>query len=509
MRKPRPPRRPSRGTSRFHRQPPRTGRPGSPVRPPAQEGGTAPVSVGEVLDLEISDIAFEGDPFGRVENYVIFCEGTIPGERVRVKVVSANRKFARAVLVQTLRKSPQRVVPACVHHGACGGCSWQHIAYARQLELKHNLLVELLGRTSLVARAVLPTVGLDGSGRPKDPRAPWGFRSKTHFVLGPGGETASLTFGHYRRGSHEILEIEECPVHAAAGNSHARRVQEALLRYGIPGTDEAKLRGLARHVVVRTSEATGQSQVTVVATRADTRRLKGALREIASGSGAPGGLHLNVHVGPGPFLFGKETTRIAGDSRLLEEVGGAEFLLSPRSFFQTSSQAAGKLLGVVLEAVPAGYRGKIVDLYAGVGLFALPLARRGQKVIAVEENPTAVADGIASLRKMGLQPSACRFVRARVEDWLRDEEAVDLMREQAIVILDPPREGCPRPALERLVGELRPSRLVYVSCNARALADDLQVVVGAGYRPVWIRPVDMFPHTPHIEAVAVFDAPAP
>lgn len=479
-------------------------RPQRPQRPSSHRPG---LERGSIIDIDVTDMALDGDPLGRVGDRVVFVQGAIPGERVRARVVSTNRKCTWAHTTQILRPSPHRVTPRCKHFGPCGGCAWQHLAYPEQLRLKQRMLVSLL-QTALpdVAASVRETIGLAGSGDKRDPAAPWGFRSKAHFVLGPENAGASLVMGHYARGSHEVIVAEECPVHPEIANKSAFRLRDALLRYNVAGTDEDTLRGVARHVVVRAAEKSGHSQVTLVVTRDDVRKLKGALREVASGGAAPTGLHLNVHDKPGPFLFGRETTRLHGDSRLCDEVGGSKFLMSPQSFFQTCSRAAENLLAVVLEYVPAADRASVLDLYAGAGLFSIPLARRGHAVVAVEENPVAIADGIASARLNGLATGACEFARARVEDWLRDNagKPVGLGR-FAAVVLDPPREGCPPEVLRQVFSLLAPARVVYVSCNPRALATDLGLAMKSGYKVRQIQPVDMFPHTPHIEAVALLE----
>ncbi len=500
----------SRAADRGRSEGGRTTRDDAPVAVAVAVAGR-PAS-GTILDLEVTDMALDGDPLGRLGDYVVFAPGAIPGERVRVKISSATRKLARAEVLQVLRPSPHRVTPRCKHFGPCGGCAWQHVAYPEQLRLKTRMLASLFG-TVLGASApgVRETIGLEGSGDARDRAAPWAFRNKAHFVFGPGRAGKSLAMGHYQRSSRHLVEVDECPVHTEEGNRLAFRARDALARYGIAGVDEETLRGLARHVVVRTGERSGQTQATVVVTRDDSRKLAAALRELTSGGGAPGGLHLNVHDRPGPFLFGRETRKIHGTERLLDEVAGASFLLSPTSFFQTSARSAEKLVGVVLGFVPEADRRQIIDLYAGAGLFSIPLALRGHRVTAVEENPAAVSDGLASLRDNEAHPVSCRFIRARVEDWLREFDGGGVREEPRFgtVILDPPREGCPGEVLTRILRRLRPDRVVYVSCNPRALASDLSLAAGAGYRVEAVQPVDMFPHTAHIEAVALLRRAAP
>jgi len=450
-------------------------------------------------------MALDGDALGTVEGYVVFVRGALPGERVAARVVTSGRKFGRAHLVKVLRSSPHRVAPPCRHFGPCGGCSWQHIAYPEQLRLKSSMLSSTIAH-ALGGRPpkVKPTIGID-----REASGPWGFRNKVHFVLGRGQGATGLVMGHYMRDSRRIVGIAECPIHSPAGNRIAFRIRNLLEKHGVPGTDHETLRGVARHLIVRVAEHTGESQATLVTTDPMVPGLKTIVRELASGPDAPGGIHLNVNDRPGPFLFGRATRKLHGKDRLLDEVAGVRFVVSPKAFFQTNVRCAEKLVEVVMGHVPRDDRRPILDLYAGAGLFSLPLARRGHRVISVEENPVAVKDGISSLGLNDVPEGACRFIQGRVEDVIRDmcDGSSGEPSRFGTAILDPPREGCPAAVLGLLVGRLRIDRIIYVSCNPRALAADLALATERHYRIVEVQPVDMFPHTPHIESVALLCRP--
>jgi 23S rRNA (uracil1939-C5)-methyltransferase len=312
--------------------------------------------------------------------------------------------------------------------------------------------------------------------------------------------------GHYRRGSRAVLPVEECPVHADAGNRFAFEVRDALLRAGIPGATADGQRGVARHIVVRVSESTGELLGTLVVTE-NVKALRGVTKDVearllAEGSGGRRprlGFHLNVHDRPDPFLFGRETRRLFGPDEIREQVGGATYLVSPTAFFQTNVRAADVLVGVVLDALPSPGSQRVLDLYSGIGLFAIPLAKAGRAVTAVEENRQAVSSASAALRLNRVDPSACRLIASRVED---AEGRLGRAAWDA-VILDPPRQGCPPRVLDWVFRNLRPTRIVYVSCDPDALARDLARMAGTGYHFERVQPIDMFPHTEHIETVAV------
>jgi 23S rRNA (uracil-5-)-methyltransferase RumA len=321
---------------------------------------------------------------------------------------------------------------------------------------------------------------------------PWGYRQKVHFVFGTAGRGA-LAMGHYVRGSRRIIPVDECPVHDPRGNAVAFKLYNRFLRGGIAAAD-ARAPGVLRSVAIRAARRSGELMATLVVADDQDRRLRTATRDVMAAE-PDVAFHLNVHPANNAFIFGRDTRRLRGPERLREQVADTSFLIAPTAFFQTNVAAAELLVHLVTAAIPAASR--VLDLYAGAGLFALPLARAGHRVTAVEENRDAVDAGVASARLNRIDPDHCRFIARRAETALVGMAAPDA------VVLDPPREGCDPAVLDAVFGRLRPRTGVYVSCNPEALAEDLATIVVHGYRVRSIQPVDMFPHTAHIEAVVV------
>jgi 23S rRNA (uracil1939-C5)-methyltransferase len=329
-----------------------------------------------------------------------------------------------------------------------------------------------------------------------------------HFVfgngVGSGRRAGPLMMGHYARGSRRIVPIDECPVHDDLGNRVAFGFFDTFARAGVAaavpatGPDRGdRASGSLRSIAVRVAHRTPEAMATLVVTDDRDTRLRAATRRAMKSPGAPNGLHLNTHPRGDAYIFGRETRTLSGPARLREQVADTSFLISPTAFFQTNVYAAELLVQAVLDAVPSGAR--VLDLYAGAGLFALPLARRGHAVVAVEENRVAIADGEASARLNRIAPSQCQFVARPVETALSSLRAAD------VVVLDPPREGCASGVIETILGRLRPRRVVYISCNPTALATDLRTASAFPYAVASIQPVDMFPHTAHVETVAVLN----
>ena len=455
-----------------------------------------------MLDLEIEAIDLSGDGVARAGRRTFAVPFTIPGERVRVQPAPRPRADGTipARLVEIVRASPHRITPGCRHFGPgqpsgvepCGGCAWQHIAYPEQLRLKTDLVTRLVRGAvpgAPAARPMLPTTPLD---------APWGYRHKVHFVFAnSGGRHPRLLMGHYARGSRRVVGVNECPVHAADGNTRAFALRDACLKAGVLAAEPGQGRrgGVLKSMAVRVALHTPERMMTVVVTGDGDRALRSATRKALEASGPATALHLNVHPRANAFIFGDVTRRIGGPERLRDEVAAVSFLISPTAFFQTNVAAAERLVDLVRRALPE--RAPVLDLYAGAGLFALPLAQAGHQVTAVEENTAAIADGEASRALNRIPPAACRWIAATVETALGRIPPLDT------VVLDPPREGCSAVVTQRLFAERTPARAVYVSCNPETLARDLAVAVRHGYAVESLQPVDMFPHTPHVETVAI------
>jgi 23S rRNA (uracil1939-C5)-methyltransferase len=453
---------------------------------------------GDVTLVEPTEMATTGEAVELSGSQRLLIPGVIPGERAQVRIVGERGESLVGELVEVTSPSPYRVRPACRHAAECGGCAWQHIAYPEQLRLKKRILDRLL-HEALDRRAphVQPMagmpVGADGM--------PWGFRHKAAFVFGPGAEGRGPVMGHYARGTHTVVPVEECPVHSARANRIAFALRDELVKERVP-VAFVQRNGLLRHVVVRTSVDEKEAAAVLVVTDGH-RMLKAPMQRLLASPECPTGLMLNLHDRPGPYLFGRETVRLDGQGHVREDRLGLTFLVSPTGFFQTNVVAAAELLRLVQAGLPPRAGLQVLDLYSGSGLFALPLARAGHVVTAVEESRKATRDAALNGRVNQIPQSRLRLTVAKVE------EAVGRMKNERfdVVILDPPRQGCPPQVVRDVTLGLRPERLILVSCNPEALARELSLAIGAGYRVRLVQPVDMFPHTPHIEAVAVLERP--
>ena len=389
----------------------------------------------------------------------------------------------------------------CKHFGVCGGCQSQDVPYPEQLARKRRAVQELLWHCAGLQRpAVEPVVGMPVG----DDGMPRHFRHKAAFVFAPkDARGRGLVMGHYAFRSRRIVSVLECPVQSVRANELAFALRDHLSRAQVTAAGPG-LEGIVRHVVIRTSHDDREALVLLVVTRND-KSLRKPLRAFLASDGRPDGLFVTVHDRDDPYMAGDRVLRIDGRTHIRETRVGPTFLLSPTAFFQTNPDAAAAMVDEVVGQAAAGAPPTgglhVLDLCAGSGLFALPLARAGHTVTAIEENRQAVKDGIANATLNRIPQTRVLFVTARTQDYLQRLRATP-----DLVVLDPPRQGCAPSVIQCVFHELRPQRAIYVSCNPEAFAGELPAMLDAGYGLDRVQPVDMFPHTDHVELVATLTA---
>ena len=441
---------------------------------------------GETLELTIDDLAFGGEGVGRVDGYVVFVRGGLPGDRLRVRLTEARGRFGRAAVEEVLVASRDRVAAPCPYFGQCGGCRLQHLAYPAQLAFKEKQVRDCLNR--------LGGVG-DFELRPILPAAePYGYRNKMEFTI--AGDPPALGLHVFER-YDIVLDIERCLLQSDTMNTlldeFRRQVRERALSVWDPRSE----RGLLRFVMMREGRNTGEAMVNVVASAPDVETLMpvaDALRRRAPGTSS---VVLNVNAKKASVAVGSEEHLLSGREQITESLNGVVFQVSANSFFQTNTRQAERLFALVEAACELAGEETVLDLYSGTGAISLLLARRARVVYGIEVAAAAVADASRNARANGIEN--CTFLAGEVRHVLPE-----LMRQgvsASVVVADPPRAGFHPKALSALAA-LAPARVVYVSCNPATLARDVGDLVRQGYRLEWVQPVDMFPQTPHIEAVA-------
>ena len=439
-------------------------------------------SRGDVLDLTIDSLAHGGNGVARHEGYVVFVAGAVPGDRVRAVVGKAKRAYAEARAVEILAPSPDRIPAVADHPGA----PWQVLPYERQLEVKAGLVREALERIGRL------------EGFELEPIVPaveqWRYRNKLEYSFGtsPDGE---LVCGFHAPGRwDEIVPMDDCLLASERSNEVREQVLAWARDQGLSAWDRRQQRGLLRNLVVREGRRTGELQVRLVTSPGafDTDSLLDAVR--------CDGLFWTRQDQLGESSAGGDTVLLGGSPQLREHLRGLDFLISPEAFFQTNTEMAEQLYGVAAEYAQLRGHERVFDLYCGIGTIGLSLAARARELVGVEIVEPAVADAIANARINDVLNA--RFYAGDIRLAMRD--LVEQAGRPDVVVVDPPRAGLSQKVVRRIL-EAQASRIVYVSCNPTTLAPNAAQMVEAGYRLVRVRPVDMFPQTPHIESVALLE----
>ena len=441
---------------------------------------------GDSLVLAVDDLAFGGEGVGRVDGYVVFVRGGVPGDRVRVKLVEARSRFGRAVIESVETPSPDRVEAPCAYFGRCGGCRLQHLSYPAQLAFKAKQVRDCLERIGGLGEfAMRPILAAPD---------PYGYRNKMEFTVAPGP-----VIGLHQADRYDVvLDIERCWLQSDTMNRLLDELRREARARALSVYDQASGEGLLRFVSLREGRRTGEVMVNIVATTPDIETLGALAERLAARVPATASVVLNVNAKKASVAVGTEEHLLLGRDHIRESLGGLAFQVSANSFFQTNTAQAERLFAVVEEACALEGGETVLDLYSGTGAISLLLARRCRRVYGVEVAAAAVADAVRNARENGIEN--CTFLSGEVRHVLPT-----LMRDGVraeVIVADPPRAGFHPKALLALAA-LAPARLVYVSCNPATLARDLGDLVRQGYRLEWVQPVDMFPHTPHIECVAV------
>lgn len=481
-----------------------------------------PVQIGQQYEAEIIGISHDGEGVGRVNGFTLFVAGALPGERALVRVNHLKKQYGYAGLVELLAVSPDRVDPDCSIYDECGGCQLQHLSYEAQLGVKRQQVVDNLQRIGKLQVAGEPRIGRavaevqeredDGQGRDQDQDQdqdqgivvhptlgmtdPWRYRNKAQVPFGE--ERGGLIGGFYAQGSHRIIDMEACLIQHEANDEVVARVKEIGSRLGIRAYSEETGTGLLRHVVVKVGFRTGEVMVVLVTNGTEIPRADEWIAGIREALPAVKSICHNINVRQTNVIFGDETRVLWGNEVIYDYIGEVKFAISARSFFQVNPVQTEVLYGKALEYAALTGGETVVDAYCGIGTISLFLAQRAGQVYGVEIVEEAISDARKNAELNGMTNVHFEAGPAEVvlPEWTRQGVRPN------VIVVDPPRKGCD-PALLATILELRPQRVVYVSCSASTLARDLRVLVDGGYGVAEVTPVDMFPHTTHVENVAL------
>jgi len=464
---------------------------------------------GDVLELQVDSLAYGGEGVARLGEggYVVFVADAVPGDRVRALVHKRKRSYAHARTLELLEPSPERIAPVAHHPGV----SWQVLPYARQLEIKSELVEEALRRIGHLSGFELQEI--------VPAAAPWRYRNKLEYSFGESPEGQLICGFHAPAGRNEVVAIEDCLLASERGNL-AREValgwcrseglrawDRGLSTRGAAGAERADRTDPApdggarlRNLVVREGRRTGALQIRVVSTAGEpdgdslAATLSQELREHLSGVLWTRSRSL------AETTAGGETELVSGEPELPERIGELDLRISPEAFFQTNTETAERLYESVVDYAALEGWERVFDLYCGIGTIALTLAPRAGELWGIELVEEAVADAIAAAQRNEI--GKARFFAGDAR--LALPELLERAGRPDLVVVDPPRAGLSKKVIQRIVAA-SPRRIVYVSCNPTTLAPNAAELAHAGWSLRTVRPVDMFPQTHHIECVALLE----
>ncbi len=452
----------------------------------------APVTKDQELELRIDSLAYGGNGVARLNGFVVFVRRGLPGDTVRARVTKVKRNHAEALAVEVVEPGPNRVEAPCAHYPACGGCRFQDLAYEEQVRAKEEQVRDALVRIGRVEEPPLEPIV------PAESQFHYRNKLEYSFTQTPSGPA----LGFHKAGRwDEVLPIEKCWLTTDLGNAIRDAVAVWAREERLPAYDQAEQTGYLRHLVVREGRNTGQALVQLV-TAAGERFEREQFVEVLRRFPEVRSIHWSENETPAE-VTNLPTMLLWGEEAVEEELCGLRFRVRPNAFLQTNTAMAERLYGLAKEA--AGLTGgeTVYDLYCGIGTIGLTLAADALTVWGVEVSEESVACALENADLNGISNAAFFAGEAGAALAELHERAGD----PEVVVVDPPRSGLSGKAVRR-IGRLEPARIVYVSCNPTTLAGNLKdFAADWGYRLERVTPVDMFPHTPHIEAVALLTRP--
>jgi 23S rRNA (uracil1939-C5)-methyltransferase len=458
------------------------------MKPTKNTKFTPPFKKGDTLELTVSAMDSDGYGIGIVDNRQIRVSGALPGETLVAKVEHYGERRIIAKKVKSLSPSPLAGPSVCNRSKCCDSCQLIGMDYQSQLLWKHEQVMNQIHcHDSLANVPVLPLLP-----SPKQLH----YRNSAKLVI--GGRFLDPVIGMYKRESHEIIDISECPLHHPLINRIIAVVKKGIVKGKIPVYNSRSSQGLLRYLLVRVAEIENRAMVVFVVSKRSYNELHHLASFLCKEVPEVTVVTQNINSSPGNAILGDKDIPISKESSLRASINGIRFMVSPRSFFQVNTGSAGIIYETVRKFAQLSGSELILDLYCGIGAISLFLSKGARSVLGFEVVESAVQDAILNAQINRIEN--CYFETGDAADLLK------LLRDEGtrldLVVLNPPRKGCDPVVLEQ-VASLHPQKIIYVSCSPTTLGRDLETLCLSGYQILKIQPVDMFPHTPHIENVVL------
>ncbi|MGM9977927.1 MAG: 23S rRNA (uracil(1939)-C(5))-methyltransferase RlmD [Clostridium sp.] len=442
--------------------------------------------------LDIISQGYEGEGIAKIDGYPIFIQGALEGEKVKVKIVKVKKSYAYGKLLEIIEKSEGREEPKCNNYKRCGGCSIQHMNYKKQLDFKWNRVKDCISKIGGISEEIVNyPIGMNEN--------PYRYRNKVQLPIGK--VNGDIVIGFYAPRSHNIINIDSCLIQDEVADKVAKLTKEWINKYNIePATVDGEFnpKGILRHIMIRKAFKTGEVMVVLVATKEKVPFIDEFKKIIIENIDEIKSIVLNVNPKNTNVILGEKCITLYGEDIIQDYIGNFKFNISPLSFFQVNPKQTEILYNKALEYANLTGKETVFDAYCGTGTITLFLSQKAKKVYGVEIIEPAIINAKENARINNVD-NAEFFVG-------KSEEIIPQLINEGIkadtIVVDPPRKGCDIKLLDA-IGETKPEKIVYVSCDPSTLARDLKILEEKGYKVIKVQPVDMFPQTSHVENVVL------
>lgn len=444
----------------------------------------------DIIDLEIIDNGFNFEGIAKVNDMVVFIPGAIITEKVRAKIIKVTKSYAIGKIEEILVKSQYRNEPFCKVFDLCGGCVCQNVEYTMQLMIKKSFVENLLKKQQIKDVDIKDTLGMG---------IPYYYRNKVQYPVMV--ENNKTLIGFYKRNSHNIVENKCCYIQNRVIDILAKNVLDELLKEGFHGYDEAKQKGDIRHILIRRGCHTSEIMVVIVVNNEKSfsdYRMRNVVQNLIEKNDNIKNIFLNLNSRKTNEILGEKIKQIYGNKEYISDyIGDFKFFISPKSFFQVNTIQAEVLYNVLKDGLELKGDETLFDLYSGVGSIGIFLSKNVSKVYGIEIEKTAVE--MANLNIKENNVNNCYYIAGSVEDKIEEFKIKNINPD--VIVVDPPRKGLDEKSIEYIIN-FKPSKIGYVSCNPATMARDIKLL-SKNYDIKKVTPVDMFPHTSHVECVCV------
>ncbi|MBQ7057936.1 MAG: 23S rRNA (uracil(1939)-C(5))-methyltransferase RlmD [Firmicutes bacterium] len=454
---------------------------------------TVPVQKNMDLLLSIDSLTAEGMGVGRYNGFTVMVPGSLPGEEVLAHIVKLMKNYAIGKCLKIQKASPMRTEPLCPNYEKCGGCQFMHLSYEAQLQEKRETVLSAVRRIGQFTAEEISDSIIENTRGMEDPIY---YRNKAQFPVQL--RDGQLIHGFYAPHSHRLIPVSDCLIQSRTANSLAEKITRYADSLGMSAYDEQSGKGMLRHILIRDDEQTEEVSVCLVINQKKLPHQENWIR-FAEKEGITS-FSVNINQTRSNVILGKETKILYGKPYMTAKIGDLSYHVSPVAFFQVNSRQTKVLYDLVKEMIDPQAEDAVWDIYCGAGTIGLYLAKCVRMIYGVEVVPEAIENAHDNMRLNGI--TNAEYYVGKAEELVPEKLKSGIRVDKAVI--DPPRSGCDRALLDALLAMV-PKRIVYVSCDPATLARDLKVLCEA-YQIERICPVDMFPHTGHVESVVKLTA---